>query len=113
MGQIRIVFAFGWKYMRRYWTRLAAGIALGILFGASNASFIWATKTIMERFGGVTGQKVVTETTSKVPQYISPNSLRAAQRPSENVGATVDRWLPRVGRVLDWRQLVGGLLFLP
>lgn len=113
MGQIRIVFAFGWHYMRRYWTRLAAGVVLGVLFGVSNASFIWATKTIMERFGAVTEQKVVTQTKSKIATYVSPSVLRAGEQAKSKVTLFVDQWLPRVGRVLDWRQLLGGLLFLP
>ena len=45
-----MVFGFGWKYLRRYWGRLLAGILFGVAFGLSNASFVWATKTLMERF---------------------------------------------------------------
>jgi len=43
------ILRFGQPYLKRYWPRFAAGILLGALFGLSNASFIWATKTIFQR----------------------------------------------------------------
>ena len=49
MGNIGTVFRFGRHYLRRYWTRLAAGVLLGILFGLTNASFVWATKVLIGR----------------------------------------------------------------
>ena len=36
MNDLARVFRFGWPYFRKYWTRLAAGILLGVLFGLSN-----------------------------------------------------------------------------
>lgn len=49
MRHIKAVFAFGWPYMRRYQSRLWLGVLCGVLLGLSNASFIWATKTIFSR----------------------------------------------------------------
>lgn len=49
MNNLKSIFKFGWPYLRRYKGRLMAGILLGFLFGASNASFIWATKTLFTR----------------------------------------------------------------
>ena len=49
MGNIGTVFRFGGHYLRRYWTRFAAGVLLGILFGLTNASFVWATKVLIGR----------------------------------------------------------------
>ncbi|TMP99006.1 MAG: hypothetical protein E6L09_10485, partial [Verrucomicrobia bacterium] len=49
MNDLVRVFRFGWPYFRRYWSRLTAGILLGVLFGLSNASFVWATKTLITR----------------------------------------------------------------
>lgn len=49
MSNLLQIFRFGWPYMRRYWHRLVAGILLGILFGASNASFVLATRAIVDR----------------------------------------------------------------
>jgi hypothetical protein len=39
MGNIRTVFRFGWVYLRRYWTRLAAGILFGIVFWVDERRF--------------------------------------------------------------------------
>ena len=49
MNNIRAVFTFGWPYLRRYKGRLLTGVLFGILFGLANGSFIWATKTLVER----------------------------------------------------------------
>ena len=49
MGNIGTVFRFGGHYLRRYWTRLAAGIIFGILFGLTSASFMLATKEVVNR----------------------------------------------------------------
>lgn len=109
MTNVRAVFGFGWKYLRRYWTRLAAGLLLGMLFGLSNASFVWATKTLIDRLRG--------------PDASVPAAVPAAQPPAptperfSEVGRAIERsidpWLPRQGRLLDWRQIVGAILFLP
>ena len=32
MRHIANIFHFGWPYLRRYWTRMLAGILLGLLF---------------------------------------------------------------------------------
>lgn len=52
IGRILSILRFGQPYLKRYWPRFAAGILLGALFGLSNASFIWATKTIFQRMEG-------------------------------------------------------------
>jgi len=49
MRKLRAVFKFGGPFLVPYWRRLAAGIALGLLFGAVNASFVWATRTMFNR----------------------------------------------------------------
>ena len=48
-GRLLSILRFGQPYLKRYWGRFVAGILLGALFGLSNASFVWATKTIFER----------------------------------------------------------------
>jgi ABC-type multidrug transport system fused ATPase/permease subunit len=92
------ILRFGAPYLRRYWLALAAGVVFSIIFGLSNGGLVWGTKTILER--------------------LSPQSARAA---AAGIGSKLDRitfdavdpWLPRVGREIDARQVVGGLLFLP
>ena len=70
-----------------------------MLFGLSNGSFVWGTKTILERLS---------------PQ---PEAGSAAAQSvgwlQANTHQIVDPWLPRVGRPIDARQVIGGLLFLP
>src|SRR5690242_2683588 len=53
------IFRFGRPYLRKYWFRLFAGVFLGILFGVSNASFVWATKTLFERLAAKSHKLVV------------------------------------------------------
>ena len=92
------ILRFGAPYLRRYWLALAAGVVFSIIFGLSNGGLVWGTKTILER--------------------LSPQSATAA---AAGIGSKLDRitfdavdsWLPRVGREIDARQVVGGLLFLP
>jgi subfamily B ATP-binding cassette protein MsbA len=116
VNNIRVVFQFGAHYLRRYWVRLAAGLALGVLFGLSNASFVWATKTLIERFKPAPeaqGASALTAPGSAAAPQVRPGALPDPQRLKEGVTAVVDPWLPRAGRPLDWRQMLGGLLFLP
>lgn len=50
MRNILTVLGFGWTYLRRYRGRLAVAVLFGILFALANGSFIWATRTLTERF---------------------------------------------------------------
>src|SRR5258705_636480 len=105
-----MVFGFGGKYLRRYWTRLLAGTLFGVAFGLSNASFVWATKTLMERFQPAgTEAKLVVKSEAQKSGWIKQHTeaLRNA------VNGWVDPWLPRTGAKLDWRMITGTLLFLP
>jgi ATP-binding cassette, subfamily B, bacterial MsbA len=107
-----MVFQFGWKYLRPYWGRLLTGILLGVLFGASNASMVWATKTLMERFDPAgQEQKVEGAKTTKPgkPGFFTKQGHALQQ----NARAFVDPWLPRAGGEWTWKMVVGGLLFLP
>ena len=95
------IVRFGTPYLRRYWVPLAAGILFSIIFGLSNGTLVWGTKTILER--------------------LSPAQTQAGQAANAVGGShlerityrIVDPWLPRVGRQIDAPQVVGGLLFLP
>ena len=49
MGNIGPVLRFGAQYLRRYWPRFVTGLVLGILFGLTPASFVWATKVMIGR----------------------------------------------------------------
>jgi subfamily B ATP-binding cassette protein MsbA len=111
MNNLVRVFRFGWPYFGRYWSRLLAGILLGVLFGFSNASFVWATKTLIGR--------MAPGTVAAAPD--SAGAQPAAATRWAEFKATLDRgtqqlvgpWLPRAGQPVDWQQVVGGLLFFP
>ena len=49
MSDLIKIFSFGAPYLKKYWFRLVAGILLGVLFGLSNATFVVATKALVER----------------------------------------------------------------
>ena len=109
MRSITSVLGFGWAYMRRYWVRLLAGIAFSLIFAVSNANFVWATRTLAERFAPAKPAKhEVAAAPAKMP------SLR--DRFSE-VGRAVNEklepWLPRAGEPLTTRQMLGLILFFP
>ena len=101
MHYIVDILRFGAPYLRRHWLVLVTGVAFSIIFGFSNGALVWGTKTILER--------------------LTPDTASTAARNGHQVGSrlqrttfqVVDPWLPRVGRDIDARQIVGGLLFLP
>ncbi len=105
MKNIRRVLAFGWPFIKPYRGRLILGLVLGIFFGLFNATFVWGTKTLFERLEPSPSQQMVDSRDSKWEQKLHQLNQR--------VTATVDDWLPLAKRKLDWRQIAGGLLFLP
>jgi subfamily B ATP-binding cassette protein MsbA len=112
MNNILTVYQFGRHYLRRYWGRLVLGLLFGVVFGLSNASFIWASRMITGRFsdgGGIVAEEKATAR-AVVPLSAWAEAARGWQ---QRAGAFLEVWLPRAGRELDWRQIVGGLLFLP
>ncbi|MFA6546742.1 MAG: ABC transporter ATP-binding protein [Limisphaerales bacterium] len=115
MRHIRNVFEFGWPYMRRYQSRLWVGVLCGVLLGLSNASFIWATKTIFSR---LSPEPAAAAPARPVVPRMPAGALVAPL--GENLGElrqraekAIDPWLPLAGRPIDWKQIVGGFLLLP
>ena len=117
MSSVALVLAFGWKYLKKYWVRLTLSVVLGIMFALSNASFIWAARTIIGRFES----KPETEEVQPAPKAASPSKSVLSALPvsgeirswSEKARVEMEQWLPRFGEKLTWRQKVGLLLFLP
>ncbi len=97
------IIRFGWKYLRRYWVRFAAGIYFSLVFGLSNGVLIWGTKTILER---LSPPPAVQEAAANVPPPHERKFMRITHK-------LVDDWLPRAGRPIDTKQVIGGLFFLP
>jgi len=105
MWTILKVLRFGLPFMRRYWSRLTAGILLGVLFAMSNAMFVWVTKTVFARLSPAIGAPVAGRPPLAGTQFLTDLNQQVLQ--------LLDPWLPLMGRALDWRQIVGGLLLLP
>ncbi len=99
MHYIIDIFRFGAPYLRRYWLAFALGITFGVLYGFSNGAVVWGTKTILDRFNP-----------PSIEAVISDSHLGTMEKVTFKV---VDPWLPRTGRPIDGRQIIGGLLFLP
>ncbi|MEW6302988.1 MAG: ABC transporter ATP-binding protein [Verrucomicrobiota bacterium] len=118
MRHLKTIWTFSAPYLRRYWGRLLAGILLGVLFGLSNASFVWATKTLFSRMAGESDTVAISLKT-ETPKAAAPALGRGTflEDLKQNVGAKVeavtDPWLPLRGRPADWQQLLGGFLLLP
>jgi ATP-binding cassette, subfamily B, bacterial MsbA len=117
MTDLRKILRFVWPYFRRYRFRLFAGILLGMLFGVSNAVFVWATKTLI---GRMSPPAAIVETVSSSPSVgASGQSVDRSEFDrikgdlDRRVSGWADPWLPAVGRSIDWRQVVGGLLLFP
>jgi ATP-binding cassette, subfamily B, bacterial MsbA len=114
MSSIVSVLGFTWNYVRRYWIRLALSFVFGIVFALSNGSFIWATKTLVGRFDVDAIAPGKPNKPSSFPA--SPRIKEFSERFKEfgrQIERAVDPWLPRKGQPIGWRQMVGGLFFLP
>ncbi len=112
MNNLKAVFKFGWPYLRRYKGRLLVGLVFGMIYGLSSGSFIWATRTLTERLS-TEPKTAQVEKVSKQPfAFLQPfkQKLNDLKVKAETL---IDPWLPRAGVDLDWRMIVGGLLFLP
>ncbi|MDB6111163.1 MAG: ABC-type multidrug transport system fused ATPase/permease subunit [Pedosphaera sp.] len=107
MSALKSIFRFGWPYLKRYRGRLFAGILLGFLFGVSNASFVWATRTLFDRLTPPEQREVRIKKTS---DSALAQRLKSMQRSAE---AACDPFLPSRGRALDGWQIAGGMLLLP
>ncbi|MEO5722176.1 MAG: ABC transporter ATP-binding protein [Chthoniobacterales bacterium] len=99
MHNIANILRFGAPYLRRYWLPFLLGVIFSMLYGASNGAVVWGTKTILDRFNPPSIEAVV-----------SDSHLSRMEKVTYKV---VDQWLPRTGRPIDGRQILGGLLFLP
>ena len=83
-----------------------------MLFAFSNASFIWAIRTVIGQFQ--------TESQRKAEQLVrQPDPVKgvpvagALKEWSGRLRKSVESWLPHRGQAIGWRQIVGGLFFFP
>lgn len=133
MRHLANILRFGAPYLRRYWARMALGIFLGVLFGLSNAAFVWATGTLFERLAPssknptiVAAAPAQTQPAASAETPLQPKPAAEPAKPESissfrqfgkdtnaKLLAFLDPWLPLMGREQDWRQVLGGFLFLP
>ena len=114
MSSIASVLGFSWAYIRRYWVRLVASLLLGVVFALANASFRWAARTLAGRWelNEPTEAGAAQKKDSAIPERLS-RWKQKVETVAEELQNKIDPWLPRVRQPLDWRQIVGILLFLP
>jgi ABC-type multidrug transport system fused ATPase/permease subunit len=114
VDNIKSVFRFAWHYLRRYWVRLLAGVLLGVVFGLTNASFVWATRTLINRFEPEVQVRAEVTAVSEVKKAEQVETVTGrVARWGERMGGVIDGWLPRMGTPMSTQQFLGGLLLLP
>lgn len=111
------IFRFGWPYLRRYWPRFLLGVALGALFGLSNAALLSAGNTLLDRLNPDARQsaaqlgQALTAAGKGVAGF--DGALKSLGEFKSSLQGVLDPWLPLAGRPLDGRQIFGVLLLLP
>ena len=111
---------FSRVYLKRYWFRFVTGIVLAFLFGMSNGLFVGGTYTMMNRLNDPA--KTQAET-AKAQQDVAKKIAKKQgiakvikieqEAIKSDFQQTLNEWLPLKNRPLDWKQCLGGLLFLP
>jgi ATP-binding cassette, subfamily B, bacterial MsbA len=113
-------FRFSRPYLARYWPRFALGIFLGILFGASNSLSLGSIYVILNRLDDPRHIQEVTEKGKEIQakkdqgENVVVHGLKAeATALKQDFYVLIDPWLPLKDRPLDWKQCLGGFLFIP
>ena len=122
LGTVR----FARPYLARYWPRFLAGILLGLLFGLSNGLLLGGIYILGPRVTSPDEVQASVEKSRKAKDDASAqreelaNGTPVAQtlkvkgpNLKQEIVLFLDPWLPLRGRAMDWKQLLGGLLFLP
>ena len=124
LGTVR----FARPYLARYWPRFVIGIVLGVLFGLSNSLLLGSVYLLSPRVTSPDEVHVTVEKGKEAKEAVSAQREQKANEPAavslplakvkppsfmQNVVLVLDPWLPLRGRAMDWKQWVGGLLFLP
>ena len=111
---------FSRPYLARYWPRFALGIFLGILFGASNSLSLGSIWVIANRLDDskhiqeVTEKGREAEAKKEQGENVVIHGLKKnAMALKEEFYVLIDPWLPLKDRPLDWKQCLGGFLFIP
>jgi ATP-binding cassette, subfamily B, bacterial MsbA len=132
--KLQRIFKFSLPFLRPYWTRLAAGILGGVLFGLSNGGVVWLTQTLLNRLSPPAEEAGFhrPNPAGAGPAAVEPSPVNPKAKPNLHLwkkldhwmsvkkrewkawsSRVLDPWLPASGRPLDWRQVLGVLVFLP
>jgi ATP-binding cassette, subfamily B, bacterial MsbA len=126
LGTVR----FARPYLARYWPRFVIGIVLGMLFGVSTGLLPTSAYLLVPRVTNPDEVRQSVEKSREAKDAVSAQREQQANDPTgtllqtaqakikgpsfvQNVILFLDPWLPIRGREMDWKQWVGGLLFLP
>ena len=113
MRNLLNIVRFAWPYLRRYRHRLFLGILCGVLFGFINGATLGVAKTLIERLAP---SPVAAASAAAAPAAVNAWSVQLKvilAHARDFTNQLLDPWLPFMGRHMDWRQVLGGLLFLP
>ncbi|MFM8357403.1 MAG: ABC transporter ATP-binding protein, partial [Verrucomicrobiota bacterium] len=112
MNHLRDILRFALPYLRPYWTRIVLGVALGIIFGTSNAAVVWGAKVLIERLSPPSEALAAVSALSTGGGQTAGLARQVASV-DQVLRGFLDPWLPLAGRPPDLRQIAGGLFLLP
>lgn len=111
MSNLGNIIRFGWPYLRRYSSRLIAGILVGILFGISNAIILGSADFVMQRLSDPKPAQVSTSSLPKIE--VLKDWTERAEEWKRDFRNRLDPWIPLKGRQMDGKQIFGVLLLFP
>ncbi len=120
MGDMLVIFRFGWPYLRRYWVRFVGGILFGFLFGLTGGLTMAGVYMMLNRLDDPVHVQQLTQAKqaeeAKKASQESPlvKEFEADKKAiSQELYQLADPWLPQSHRPIDWKQITGGLLLFP
>jgi ABC-type multidrug transport system fused ATPase/permease subunit len=114
---------FSRVYLGRYWFRFVLGLILAFASGVSNGLFLPSVYTMLNRLADPVHVMQITEKglqdkAAEQKTEAQENSVSRAlkletQILKQKFYVLIDPWLPIQGQPLDWKRILGCLLFLP
>ena len=116
MQELKKIWAFGLPYLRPYMFRFVAGVALGMIFGLSNGLFVVSVDSLFTRLTQPALPPIQSITGADKTDATAPIHNFQKQVSSWWKDAThdvTDKWLPRIGQPVTWKQALGSFSLLP